>query len=285
MKIAHISDLHIDYKDKSLIDEFEKIIRNIYKTKVEHLIITGDLIHNPFVQNYEVIKRILNKYEFWNYERLTVTIGNHEVFGGAEKTHTFPYQCKYTNYNEKVQEFIIFFKRILSNNKYSSFPIFKEISGNIVLIIFNSVAHWSANRNPIGSNGNVDAKQLEKAGRILSSGKYDRYFKIAVIHHHFYYTANRTYDEMHRLWLYSERDTMVMHNWQKVLSLLKRNKINLILHGHTHYTNTYKKGNIKIINSSGCLKPLSQKKKKLYTMLELNEKNKKLKLNIRFIEN
>ncbi|MCX7834237.1 MAG: metallophosphoesterase [Ignavibacteria bacterium] len=276
MQIAHISDLHIDYKDRKLIKEIDKLVRIIQKNKIEHIIITGDMIHLPCEKNYWVLKKILKKYGYWDYNKLTVTIGNHEIFGGAEKTHTFPYQCKYTDYKKRVKNFLSFFTEILFCNGTSSFPIFKELSNNIVLIIINSVAHWSQNKNPIGSNGNVDSIQIKNLNKVLRKENYKHYIKIAVIHHHFYYTANKTYDEMHRLWLYSERDTMVMHNFRNVFNHLRKNKIDLILHGHTHYTNLYKKQNIKIINSSGCIKPLSQVKKKLFTLIDLKEEMRKI---------
>ncbi len=283
-KIAHISDLHIDYNDKNLIKEFELLLKKINSNNVNHLIITGDLIHNPIEKNYFILKNILKKYGFWSYNKLTVTIGNHEIFGGAEKTHTFPYQCKYTNYKENVHSFLVFFEKILSKNSSPKFPILKEISDNIILFIFNSVANWSANKNPIGSNGNVNTEQFRIANKILKNNIFINHIKIAVIHHHFYYTANHFYDELHRLWLYSERDTMVMHNYKKVLNFLKRNDIDLILHGHTHYTNIYKKNNITIINSSGCLKPLSNVKKRLFTLIELDNKTKRSEFKTKIIE-
>lgn len=275
MRLAHISDLHIDFRDEKLIKSIDEAFGNILQNKVQHLIITGDLIHNPQEQNYTVLKRILKKYGYWDYNKLTVTIGNHEIFGGAEKTHTFPYQCKCTNYDDEVRKFLLFFKEILFSGNINDFPIIKEINERIVLIIINSVARWSKNQNPIGSNGYVDSVQMKKIDDSLKNDKYENFFKIAVIHHHFYYTADNSYDEMHRLWLYSERDTMVMHNYGTVFKLLKRNNIDLILHGHTHYTNVYRKGNLKIVNSSGCIKPLSQVKEKLYTIIEIKEKDKK----------
>ena len=59
---------------------------------------------------------------------------------------------------------------------------------------------------------------------------------------------------------------MKLHHKERMMELFNKFKIDLILHGHTHITNTYRIKNYDYINSSGCVAPFTQKKSFCYSI-------------------
>lgn len=260
-KIAHISDLHIDRQNKNLTERFDRLLKNISKKKVDHLFITGDIVHKPDEANFETVIKKLKKYGYFRREKLSVCIGNHEVFGGAEhggKSYRFPTQCKNTDIQNRTKEFCNYFGDTFPK-EMKSFPYAKEIE-NLVIFGINSVAKWSLDGNPIGSNGEITDKEILILKKLLNSRKYSGKLKIALIHHHFYYTSLYKEDEIFSNWLYSERVTMQLHNRKNIINLFRECGIKFVFHGHTHINETYKRDGINFINCSGCLLPFSKKR-------------------------
>ena len=106
---------------------------------------------------------MLKTYDYLNTDRLSVTIGNHDIFGGAQRgdnVFLFPDFCKRTDYYNKIKQFYFYFKDSFQNavlsDKKRIFPYYKILNKDIVIIGINSIAKWSADDNPTGSNGNID---------------------------------------------------------------------------------------------------------------------------------
>ncbi len=263
-KIAHISDLHINSKDKELIERFDELMKNISKNKIDHLFITGDIVHNPIENDYNEVIKKLKQYGYFSRDKLSVCTGNHEIYGGAEhggKSYLFPTQCKKTNTKRRIQEFCNYFGDTFPENK-KSFPYAKEI-GDFVIFGINSVADWSLDDNPIGSNGNITDKELTSLKILFNKKRYSGKVKTVLIHHHFYYTS-LSKDEVFSNWLYSERDTMQLHNRKNIIKLFKECGIKLVFHGHTHINEHYMINDIQFFNTSGCLLPFTKMRKNEY---------------------
>ncbi|MBN1633738.1 MAG: metallophosphoesterase [Ignavibacteria bacterium] len=268
-KIAHISDLHINRKNKELTERYDKLVKSISKNKIDHLFITGDIVHNPFEGDYNTVIKKLKKYGYFSRDRLSVCIGNHEIYGGAEhggKSYLFPTQCKNTNKRKRIQEFCNYFCDTFPENR-KIFPYAKEI-GDFVIFGINSVADWSLDGNPIGSNGEITNKELTQLKKLLNNKIFTEKIKIVLIHHHFYYTSLNN-DEVFSNWLYSERDTMQLHNSKNIINLFREYGIKLVFHGHTHINENYKMNDITFFNTSGCLLPFTKKHKYEYATLTL----------------
>ena len=65
--------------------------------KFDHLVITGDLTHNADYEDLEILRNLFQEYGLLNSERLSLVIGNHDIFGGpqaAEEVFQFPEKCK-----------------------------------------------------------------------------------------------------------------------------------------------------------------------------------------------
>jgi predicted phosphodiesterase len=264
LKIAHISDLHISRKDKILAERLDNLLKNISKNKFDHIFITGDIVHNPTESNYNTVIRRLKKYGYFSRDKLSVCTGNHEIYGGAEhggKSYLFPTQCKNTDRSKRIKEFCNYFCDTFPENQVK-FPYAKEIE-NFVIFGINSVAGWSLDGNPTGSNGEITEKELALLKALFTKKKYSEKIKIALIHHHFYYTSLNK-DEVFSNWLYSERDTMQLHNRKNIINLFSECGIKLVFHGHTHINEYYEINDITFFNTSGCLLPFTKKHKYEY---------------------
>lgn len=284
-KIAHISDLHInkeehDANTQILID----LLADIVKRNCNHLFITGDITNNANDEEYEKVKNLLSKCDLIDSDSLTVTIGNHDIFGGAKKgpdVFLFPTECKHTNYYEKVRKFYeqfsdSFIKAKISNEN-TIFPYLKILKENIAILGINSIAEWSCDLNPIGSNGNVKDDNFKRIRKLLKQKKIKDMLKIVLIHHQFNRPSKKELDDEHVLWLYSERRTMRLHNKKRLFKLFKEAGVDIILHGHTHITNTYKLKGSMFINSSASTIPFTKDRKKRYHIINIPEEPKQMK--------
>jgi 3',5'-cyclic AMP phosphodiesterase CpdA len=242
-------------------------MNNIVKNKCNHLIVTGDISNNSDIADLKYVKLVLKKYNFTAPDNLSVTIGNHDIFGGAKKgpdVFLFPTECKNINYDSKVKIFCEVFsaKKELASGQFNKniFLNLKMLSNDIVLIPVNSIANWSANLNPTASNGLISKADIKKLETLLSKKELNNKFKIVLIHHHFNEPEINNLRDSHSLWLYSERYTMKLHNKDEIIDLFDRYKVDLILHGHTHITESYKINRSLFINSSGCIMPFTDRR-------------------------
>jgi len=270
-KIAHISDLHFSQHRDDSSNLLKNLLEKILGLKCEHIIITGDIVSQPNRESIIQILKILKRFNLLSPDKLTLIPGNHDIFGGARKNGTgfyFPSQCKSTDYNTMLSDFFLTYRNVFSSGRNEKFPFIKVLNNNVALIGFNSVAKWDRDDNPIGSNGYIDDEQIKNISFIKDTLE-QCFYKIALIHHHFYYTAVNGEDEIHSEWLYSERNTMQLNNRNKIMDVLKSFNINYVCHGHTHYTNKYQIDGINFINSSGCVLPFSSDRKKYFHILEI----------------
>ena len=284
-KIAHISDLHINKEEHDENTQtFLDLLADIVKRNCNHLFITGDITNNANDEEYEKVKNLLSKCDFLNSDSLTITIGNHDIFGGAKKgpnVFLFPTECKNIDYYEKVKMFYEQFNESFENTKLSSddtiFPYLKILKNNIAIIVINSIAEWSSDLNPIGSNGNINDYNFKRIKKLLTQKKIKDMLRIVLIHHQFNSPAKSKLDDEHVLWLYSERRTMRLHNKKRLFKLFKKVGVDMILHGHTHITNSYKLKESLFVNSSASTIPFTKDKKKRYHIVSIPNESEQMK--------
>ena len=255
MKIAHISDLHIDAVNKpENYKRASEALENISGLNADHIIITGDITQNADKESFELARKLFNKFNLLNSEKLSLVIGNHDIFGGvhlAEDIIQYPKQCILTDYYKKVNDFNQYFKECFKNiyqpSNESIFPYAKELD-DCLLIGINTISKYSLVKNPFASNGEVDKKQAEKLEQILSSKAFRNKRKIILSHHHF---ASRENPPQNLLWKRIENQTMKMRKKKKLLNLFVKYDIELVLHGHIHEIQLYKRKGIQFINAGG----------------------------------
>ena len=165
MKIAHISDLHFTtFFKKNNLDKIEHLLKYASEYKFDHLVISGDLTHNADREDFEILRNLFKDYGLLNSERLSLVIGNHDIFGGlqtAEDVFLFPEKCILVDYDKKVTEFGDYFSEAFQHcseiyeGKY--FPFVKRFK-DILITGLNSIEKYSKLNNPFASNGKIYEK-------------------------------------------------------------------------------------------------------------------------------
>lgn len=272
-RIAHISDLHISYSDENENGKkFVELLKDIKNRNCGHLIITGDLVENPDKKDLHYVKEILSHFNFTESSQLSIVPGNHDIFGGAkigiEEGLFFSSVCKNVDYNENVDKFIETYKE--SFGQEQTFPYLKVID-NIALIGVNSVDIWSYDKNPEGSNGRINRKDLKKLKKIFASDEVKGKYILVLMHHHLYKEELRDDLPKYSLWLKVISYKMKLYNRKKILGVFKKYNVNLVLHGHTHISEVYNLNEVSIVNSSSSAIPLTDDQIRKYHIISIPE--------------
>jgi 3',5'-cyclic AMP phosphodiesterase CpdA len=259
--IAHISDLHLNsFYNESNYHRLNYLLKKLKNDKVEHLIFTGDLADNASEKDFLLIRGLLDKYKFLSGEKLTIIVGNHDIFGGvqrAEDIFNFPEKCRMVNYNQKLNEFASYFPEALANCYFISsngyYP-FAKIIGNALLIGVNSIAPYSKISNPFASNGEVNITQFNEIHTLLRKKHSNVRFKLILIHHHFNKFKAKSKSSLGNVWQNIEKQTMKLKNKRRLLNLFNEFQVDLILHGHLHESKEYYRKGIRFLNAGATLK-------------------------------
>jgi 3',5'-cyclic AMP phosphodiesterase CpdA len=216
--------------------------------------VTGDITDNAQHKDFELARKIFRSYKLLDPARMSVVIGNHDIFGGihlAEEILDFPQRCKKTPYHKKISLFREAFDELFQGCRFSDnrnpFPYFKPV-GDILLIGLNSVAEYSSVKNPVGSNGRVSDQQIRQLDLMLSSNEFKQPLKIVLIHHHFQKTKKQVDGTMHSLWGAIENQTMKLRGKKELIKLFNKHSIRLVVHGHQHENMEYAKNGIRFFN-------------------------------------
>jgi 3',5'-cyclic AMP phosphodiesterase CpdA len=260
MKIAHLSDLHIysQHRPKNLLYT-ELLIEFALDQNIDHLVITGDLTHNSNARDFQALRKTFEKYDLLKSERLSLVIGNHDIFGGvhlAEDVLTFPERCSNVDYENKLMEFNYYFLEIF-DNVIRPFPgqlyPYAKILNNIVFIGLNSIAPFSKVKNLFASKGKINKRQIQGIVQLFNYNNLDQLNKIVLIHHHF----NEYFDGEIRKDLTFlqniEGRSMKLRKKKKLLELFQNLGINLILHGHSHKSGEYRQNGLHFVNAGGSI--------------------------------
>lgn len=258
MRIAHLSDLHFCSKYKAHnIFKTDRLIKLAVDKGAEHLVITGDISDNANKNDYNVLRKILKKYNLLSSEKTSIVIGNHDIFGRpqtAKDVLNFPSKCLATSYNEKVAQFVNHFSELFENtyrvHRELYFPFIKELK-DVVLIGMNSIAQYSRLKNPFASNGRISKIQRRSLKHLLKRKLYSEKIKIALVHHHFYHINEVVKSSERTVWNKIENYTMKLRGKGKLLNLFNELDISVVLHGHSHENREYLRKGIKFINAGG----------------------------------
>ncbi|MEI7812545.1 MAG: metallophosphoesterase [Ignavibacteria bacterium] len=255
MKIAHISDTHICTRhNRRSIKNTGKLLKYILNNDYDHLVITGDITESASSGEFKIMREILADFNLLDSEKLSIVIGNHDIFGGvqlAEEVIHFPAKCKTVNYKEKVKEFREYFHEVF-DNVYSPtgnlFPYAKDL-GWVVLVGINSISEYSKLKNLFASNGSISSGQMNGLYDIFNSLKYKAKPVFVLLHHQLYKIPFQS-SPLHEntLWARVENQTMKLRGRKKFINFLSKYNVKLVLHGHTHESIEYSKNGITCMN-------------------------------------
>jgi 3',5'-cyclic AMP phosphodiesterase CpdA len=239
MLFGHISDLHIDQKHKpENIRQTEQALRYLRNQNIDHLIVSGDISHDARPEDLCLFRDMLKHHGFWHASRTSITIGNHDIFGGvhlATDLLHFPQRCMNLNYEKTVADFAAIFADLFHGcilpTKSNPFPYAKPI-GDYLIIGINSIAPFSLRVNPMSSNGKIDTVQYDWLKKVFGNKSLAGKEKIINIHHHF--ADDTLKDRGNPVWRRVERQTMKLHRKSRLLKLFLQNDVKAVFHGHTH---------------------------------------------------
>lgn len=277
MRIAHISDIHIGTSfKKANIGKTKKLIKFALEKGAEHFVFTGDISDNSEEKDFLIFRKMLQSFGLLHWEKTTLVIGNHDIFGGVQTAHdiiNFPAKCLATDYDKKVIEFVGYFHELFENCFFpvtnKPFP-FAKIIGDVVYIGLNTSDYYSRIKNSFASNGKVHREQFEGIKKILGMEKFNSKRKIILSHHHFYKNIEKATSSS-SVWTKIESYTIKLRGKKKLLKLFKKNNVELVLHGHSHEMRKYERKGIKFLNAGGSVDN-SDSNKSSIVLIDISEK-------------
>ncbi len=249
-RIAHLSDTHIspEYNRHNIV-RLRRLLTYVVDQGYDHVVMTGDITGHGEERDFRSVRRLLKYFGLLNYKKLSVTIGNHDVFGGvhrAEDLFSFTKHCRTVDYDGKLRVFEQAFRETFPQKIYDAqqlFP-FVKVVGPVAFIGMNSIRRFHTVFNRFGSNGYVPPEQLEAAERILSHPSICSSKKILLIHHHFRKYEPYTEAVARKLYALFEGFTLKLQGRARVEEALRRTGVDAVLHGHTHIEEIYDKSGI-----------------------------------------
>jgi hypothetical protein len=208
-------------------------------------------------RDFEILRTIFEDYQLLDPNKLSLTIGNHDIFGGvqlAEDVLDFPQRCKAVNFSQKTHDFVEFFKECFDHahrlDPCHVFPFAKSVQ-DIVFFGVNSSCAYSLVKNPMASNGQVSKSNRNLLKELMKLDEYQDKLKIVLIHHHFYrYVMMRANGGRH--WYDRvEHQTMKLYKKKKLQRLFAKHGVHLVLHGHVHEYRQYEQHGVVFVNGAG----------------------------------
>ena len=85
MRIAHLSDLHFTtFFSNNNLQQIELALRFAIEKQVDHIAITGDLTDNAVPKDFIILRKLFEKLNLLDHNKLSLVIGNHDIFGGVQ---------------------------------------------------------------------------------------------------------------------------------------------------------------------------------------------------------
>ncbi len=266
MRIAHISDLHLNtFFKSSNLRQIKTLVKYALEQEFDHMVVTGDLVDNASARDLEILRNLFRKNNLLDADRLSVITGNHDIFGSPqtpEEIFNFTEKCRNVDYDKKVSEFVEFFSETYNGsiytNKTTMFP-FAKIIDDVLIAGANSIPKYSKIKNPFASNGSIGTGQLEEISNIFTEyGCFCKY-KLLLIHHHFN-KIKINENSPSSLWQMVEMQTMKLRKKKRLFEMLKGHKVDLVLHGHLHEQKEYNRKGIRFLNSGASINNSTRRK-------------------------
>jgi 3',5'-cyclic AMP phosphodiesterase CpdA len=260
MKIAHISDLHLNsFFRQSNLKNIKYLIKYALKEGFDHMVITGDLTNNAQKEDFDILRKMFIHFGLLRQDRLTVIPGNHDIFGGvqtAEDILSFPGKCSNTDYDAKINEFVDYFSetfnRCIYKNEEKHFP-FAKLIDSVLITGLNSNARYSMKNNPFASNGEVDIEQFNEFTNIMTTFGPICTNRIVLIHHYFNKINVDKKKHTGSVWQNIEKQTMKLRKKKRLLYQFNEQNVDLVLHGHLHESKEYYRKGIRFMNAGASI--------------------------------
>ena len=288
MRIAHFSDPHINLKyHPQHLPRLRRALEDaLGRLNADHIIITGDLTSNADTRDLRTVRRLFESLGIMKSSKLTVIVGNHDIFGGphlADDVLAFPERCKTLDYDEKLSIFQDTFAELFSDTItmcQQGYPFLKRVQ-NVCLMGFNSIATHSMLQNPVGSNGTISTEAQGQA-RALSQHHAWRAAesRIVLLHHHTFRPKDVSHLQVadgisaSGIAARLEQLTLKLYGKRALFKLFNAVDVNIILHGHIHFTGSYMRDEIACLNGAGAVFPAFRGGGYYYNMIEVDGRDR-----------
>lgn len=246
--ILQISDLHFgENLNKKLLVTLETIVQDVFQelkpeSSARYLVVSGDLAENPFPWSMkracDYIKQIA-KASSVEPDHICIIPGNHDykIMGnwGLGRLSRIPFEIYFRSNGLEIKTG----KRLLTyadlalnaiwpwgSKLKDELKVRKDDKHSIAILGFNSTPLFE-----LFAAGKVGSEQILKAKKELTEDEWDRFFTVAVVHHHPLPIPYVSTDLLARL----QESFMAFYNAGTFLRELGRNGIDLIIHGHRHF--------------------------------------------------
>ena len=287
MKIAHLSDPHINLKyHPQHLPRLRRVLEDaLGRQSADHIVITGDLTSNGDARDLRAVRRLFESLGILRSSNLTVIPGNHDIYGGphlADELLNFPDRCKRCDYDEKLSIFQDMFAELFAgtigsdpSQSLNPYPFLKRVR-NICFLGLNSIARHALIENPVGSNGEIPKPDRADILELVKHHAWETATeRIVLLHHHLF----RRKDISHLsiadgvtgggLVAMLEQRTLKLHGKRHVLKLFENIGVDMVLHGHVHFTGEYTRHEITCLNSAGAIYPAEHDAGYYYHMIDL----------------
>ncbi len=284
LKIAHISDSHVNERfHPDHLPRLKTVLEHaLYVQHADHIAFTGDITSNADERDLKACRELFKDLEILNAERLSLVIGNHDIFGGphlADELLQFPGRCSNRDYVRHLNLFYDTFSETFAGSEgpgSSPFP-YAKVLGNVAMIGLNSVARQSALRNPVGSNGEIADRELDELVMLLKDKEIKHCdHRIVMVHHHLFrrkdesklHTPPETNVIVERI----EQATLKLRGKRKFLKTMNAGNVGMVLHGHVHFTAEYSRKGIVCLNGGGAVYPVNPREELKYNLITIDKK-------------
>lgn len=235
MKIAHFSDLHLLSLDGVGRRRFfnkritgwanirlkrgaihraayvRAIAREVVRSQVDHVVITGDLTNLALESEYELTRDVLRRELDLDASRLSIVPGNHDLYTrGALRSRRFE-QFLGHYLDGDLPGFAV-------DVGGARFPVVK-LRGPVAIVALSSAVP----RPPFVASGELGRAQLEALSRLLEHPEVSRRLVVLALHHPIVHG-----------WSRFKARVQGLADAPALLSLLRSLPRGLVLHGHLH---------------------------------------------------
>jgi 3',5'-cyclic AMP phosphodiesterase CpdA len=187
------------------------VAREVAASKVDHVVITGDLTNLALEPEFEAVRRLIEEELGFDADRVTIVPGNHDL---------------YTRGAMRARRFTRFFEPYLESDlpalavelSLGRFPIVK-LRGPLAVIGLTSAVP----RLPLVASGEIGAQQLDALARILTHDEVKRRTPILALHHPLHNPPSRL-----ATWARGLSDASDLED------AIRGVEHGLLLHGHLH---------------------------------------------------
>jgi 3',5'-cyclic AMP phosphodiesterase CpdA len=295
MRIAHLSDPHINLKyHPQHLPRLRRTLEDaLGRMNADHIVITGDLTSNADSRDLRTVRRLFESLGIMKSSKLTVIVGNHDIYGGphlADEVLSFPEKCKTTDYDEKLSIFQDTFAELFTDTitmHPQGYPFLKRLRKNdrasVCLMGFNSIARHSLIKNPVGSNGLIEKETRDEVLELAAHHAWKTApARIVLIHHHLFRNRDIAHLEIadgispRGLASRIEQRTLKLHGKRHLFKLFDKIGVDMILHGHVHFTGQYVRHDMDCLNGAGAVYPAFRSGGYFYNLIELDARGEKI---------